>query len=398
MRSIFFDASIPRVLATLAAKRLWRNAVFAPTAPLRTADLPTPPLPGPRGVRVANRLAGICASDLHLVYCDVDPLVHPAALPDYERIYLGHEVVGEVVEVGPEVSAVAVGDRVVMKGFLNPTCASQGIDPPCRSCAAGNYVLCENRSLGGTTPGVGGGWSEAFTCRESEVWRVPADLDDDQAMLLEPLSCGVRAALRRLPRPGERAVVIGCGTIGLATLQALRALAPDAERYAVARHRHQRELAARSGAHLLGRDLLSEVATATGGRVYRGELGNRTMLGGADVVYDCVGTGTTIEQALRMTRAGGTVVVAGVHLHRVKLDLTPVWHQEVDLIGSQSHGHEQWQGEELSTFELTARLIASGTIDTGGFITHRFALADWRRAIETATDKRTGAVKVVFEL
>lgn len=401
VRSIYFEAAaMPRVVATLALKRLWPGAVYGPLAPTRyrAVDLGAE-LPGPRWIRVTNRVCGICASDLHLVHVDVDPMVHPAALPGFARIYLGHEVVSEVVETGPGVEGLAPGDRVVMKSrFLGPTCHSQEIEPVCPHCARGDYALCVNQSAGVGPRGVGGGWSDGYTAHESEVWKLPRDLDDDAGALLEPLACGVRAVLRRPPEPGERALVLGCGTIGLGTVQALRALAPEAGVWARARHPQQRGRADADGATLLDGDFLEEAAAVTGASLYRGDFGNRTLVGGFDVVYDCVGNAETIQQALRITRAGGTVVVVGVHLHRVKVDLTPVWHQEIDLIGTYAHGAEHWGGRELSTFALTAELMAEDRLDPAGLITHRFGLDRWREAIETATDKSTGSIKVVFDL
>ncbi len=399
MRSIFFERSIPRVLGTIALKQLWKDAIYAPTSPVRMADLPTPRLPGPRGARVANRMSAICASDLHILFVDVDPMVHPAAVPGYQRIYLGHEVVGEVTEVGESVRSLAVGDRVLMETrFTNPTCLSQEIDPPCRHCVEGNYCLCENRGAGRGELGVGGGWGDGYTCHESEVWKIPASLSDEQAVLIEPLACGVRGVLRHRPRAGDKVLVIGCGMIGLATIQALRALCPDAEVYAVARHPHQKTRAREYGAILLeDPDLYRAVESAIGGKVYRGDLGNRTMLGGADVVFDCVASETTLNQALRATRAGGTVVIVGVNLRKMKVDLTPVWHQEVNLIGTMAHGIEHWEDETLSTFDLTARLIDEGKLATDGLITHRFPLERWKEAVQTSVDKRSGAIRVLFE-
>jgi len=122
------------------------------------------------------------------------------------------------------------------------------------------------------------------------------------------------------------------------------------------------------------------------------------LLGSFDVVFDCVGTHSTLKDALRLARARGTVVLVGVFLEPMKIDLTPVWFWEVDLIGVLAHGGEDWQGERISTFGLIARLMQEGKIKTDGFITHSFALADYRRAVATAIQQpRTHSIKVVFD-
>ncbi|MCC6525239.1 MAG: zinc-binding dehydrogenase [Polyangiaceae bacterium] len=397
MRAVFFEVSVPRVLVTQALGRVWSGAYFARTAPVRLGEV-EPVLAGPRFVEVENQACGVCASDLHLVHGDVDPRTHAAALPRAGRVYLGHEVLGTVRRVGPAVTSLRPGDRVVMQSrFLGPTCHSQELEPACAACARGDYCVCERCGARRGPEGIGGGWSDGYACHESEVWRAPDDLPDDAAVLLEPLACGVRAALRALPPPGGRALVIGCGIIGLATLQALRALAPEARVCAVARHPQQRRAAERFGAELVDGDWLEATARLTGAELFHGYFGNRTLIGGFDVVYDCVATADTLGRALRLARPGGTLVVVGVHLARLALDLSPLLFEELDVRGALAHGGETWQGERLSTFDLTARLLRAGQLDTEGLITHRFPLGRWQDAIRAASDKRSGAIKVVLE-
>ncbi len=398
MKTIYVEKNIPRIALTKALAPIRSDVYFSRLSPMKMGEIDTR-LPGPRWVRVENQLAGICGSDLHLVYADVDLRIAPAALPSSNRIYLGHEILGRVAEVGSNVTKFSVGDRVVLQYNLG-CCLSEGIDPVCRHCAEGNAYLCENAPECESEP-VGGGWGEGFLGHEAQLFRVPDVLSDEEAVLLEPAAVGVHAVLRRPPQPGEHALVLGCGIIGLLTLQAARAAAPEAKITAIARHPHQAVAARRLGAdHVLtGKfDAYSMIASLTGAKHYRGVLGNQMLVGGFDVVYDCVGNSRTVEDALRWTRAGGAVVVVGVDLNRLSLDLTPVWYYEVDLLGSMANGAETWDGEQLSTFELTARWFAEGKLTAEGLITHRFPLADYREAIETATNKSKQSIKVVFDL
>jgi threonine dehydrogenase-like Zn-dependent dehydrogenase len=122
------------------------------------------------------------------------------------------------------------------------------------------------------------------------------------------------------------------------------------------------------------------------------------LIGGFDIVFDVVGIPQTINDTLRWTRANGTVVIVGVHLHRMQLDLTPVWHQEVNLIGAVGHDIVDWQGKAISTFDLAQQWMAEGKIESDVLLTHTFALDDYRRAIDTALDKATSrSVKVAFD-
>lgn len=400
MRTIYFELNIPKAAITKALRRVWPGVVWSSVSPTRFATLPDPPLPGPRWIRVRNRQCGICASDLTLLYVHADPGVSVAALPGKTRFYLGHEVVSDVVETGPDVTSVQVGARVVMDTrFTGPTCFSQEISPPCRHCAKGDYARCENRSKGSGPVGVGGGWGDGYTAHESEVFKIPDEINDDQAVLVEPAGVAARAVLRRIPGAGERVLVVGCGCIGLLTLRVARIVAPEAHITAMARYPHQAAMARRLGADevISDRDGYQEAARVTGGQLYTGLLNNKTLQGGFDVIYDIVGTGQTIKDGLRWARAGGTVVIVGISPTLVKTDLSPIWHQEVDLIGSVVHGIEEWNGRRVHGFDLVIGWMREGLFPIDGLITHRFPLKEYKKAVATAEDKRTGAIKVVFQ-
>jgi len=178
--------------------------VFSRLSPTRFEDVPEEPLPGPGWVRVRNRLCGICASDLHLLFVAADPRISLAAMPGSDRHYLGHEILGEVLEVGPDIGDLKVGDRVILD-YMDANCVVQQIDPPCGQCREGNHIQCENVSTDHRLKGMGGGWGDRFTAHQSGLFRVPDDMGDETAVLIEPLSVGVRTALRRLPQKGQKA-------------------------------------------------------------------------------------------------------------------------------------------------------------------------------------------------
>jgi len=401
MRAIYVDKNIPRMLAVKGIKKLWPDVIYSRLSSARFADVGEPELPGPRWLRVQNLMCGICGSDLSLLQVEATPDIAPAALPGNQRFYLGHEVVSVVTQVGEGVTRHKVGDRVIMDTrFQGATCLSQEIDPPCRHCQEGNYQLCENASANVGPRGVGSGWGDGYTAHETEVYAVPDDISDEQAMMIEPLAVGVRAALRRLPGPEEKVLVLGAGIIGLTVVQAVRALSPQAHITVLARHHHQAEMARQLGADeiISGRDDAYEaVAQITNAKLYRGMMGNKMILGGFDVVYDCVGSAQTTKDSLRWARAGGAVVMVGIKFAPLKVDLTPIWYQEVDLLGTYAHGMEMWQGMRRHTYDVVIELLRAGQLQAEPLITHRFPLEKWKDAIRTAQDKSTGAIKVAFD-
>jgi len=144
--------------------------------------------------------------------------------------------------------------------------------------------------------------------------------------------------------------------------------------------------------------LFCRVAELTGGKVYTGFLPTGRMLtGGADVVFDCVGTTRTLGDSMKFTRPHGTMVVVGIG-YPGRVDWTPVWLQEMRIVGSVGQGIEEWEGERLHSTVLLQRLILEGRLDPGPLLTHRYALEDYGRAFATVLDKGAArAVKVAFE-
>ncbi len=401
MRAIYADKILPKMLAVKMLGRVWPDVCWSRLSPTTVADLPDPPLPGPRWVKVKNHQCGICATDLSLLYVRVDPAIGPAALPGTERFYLGHEVVSTVVEVGPGVARLKPRDRVIMdRRHFGAHCLSQEIQPPCAFCARGDFVLCENAAAHRGPRGVGGGWGDGYTAHQTDVYPVPDDLSDDMATLVEPMAVGLHAVLRRPPRRGEHVLILGCGSIGLLTLQAARAVGPDSHITALARHAHQVEAARRFGADevITSSHRYREVARVTGAKHYHAPMNKGMLLGGFEVIYDCVGTGSTIEDSLRWARAGGVVVVVGIDLVRLKVDLNPVWYQEVSLIGSKGHGNDEWQGQHKHTYEWVIQFVREGKLRGDGLITHRFRFDEYKRAVAISLDKsKARSIKVIFD-
>ena len=401
MRTLYLEVTPARFLAARALGRVWRGAYFSRISPLHFATLPDPPLPSPAWARVRNRLCGICGSDLHQIFLDADLDIAPAALPTHSRIYLGHEMVGEITELGAEVTGLEVGQRVVRWGRMDD-CLARGRSELCPPCQRGHRVLCEYSSEPREHEPVGGGFGEGFIAPASSLVPVPDGLSDEQAIFTEPTAVAIHAAWRRKPRSGEKILLIGCGTIGCLTAQVLRYLCSDCDITALVQFEWQGEMALELGVDrfLVGiANVYAQATKLTQAKHFIDQRSNTMLLGGWDVVYDIVGVPATLNHALRWARAGGDVVLVGANLRRMKLDLTPVWYQEVDLIGAVGHDVVSWQGREVSTFELAMDWMQAGVIRTDLLLTHRFPLEAYRRAFAVATrDKaQTRSVKVAFE-
>lgn len=396
MWSAYLDNNPLRVETTRLAGLASRRAYYGPFAPLRTRSLSSPALPSGQWVRVRNILAGISERDLQLVHLDADRDISLAAASRPRREFLGIEVVGEVVDVGPEVEFFRIHDRVVYT--RGASCATLAIEPPCRQCAVGSESLCENRYTVSERQQIGGGWSDEMVVHERQLFLVPDSLTDEQAVLLEPASRAIHAVLRHQPQPGNDVLVIGAETAGMLTIQAAHVLAPNVTITALPFESYQIELATRMGATriLYREDGGAGAAKLTGARRLHGRRGVELFAGGGfDVVYDTIGTAGSLQRALRWTRDGGVVVLTGQHPQRLALDLTPLWQKEVTVLGSLAHGTEMWpgsgnssslsaEGGRVSTFTLAAALVREHRLTPERVITHRFPLRELRRALSTS--------------
>ncbi len=407
MLAVRYVKSVPRWLLLKALGRRFRGLCTSRLSPVELADVPEPKLPGPRWVRVRPRLSGICGSDLASITAEGSPFFAP--LTSFPFVF-GHEVVGMVTEIGAAVQGVRTGDRIVIEPVLH--CGVRGIAEPCAACREGRTGNCTNVTLGDISAGVqtgycrdtGGGWSPSLVAHELQLHAVPEGMADEAAVLAEPFSCALHGALRAVSggsAPGQF-LVIGCGTMGLLTIAALRALDVPCRIIALAKHRHQQELARALGADELvppGRGAYDRLCKLTGATLHYPELGSPTVLGGFDVVFDCVGSPRTVDDALRFTRARGRPVLVGMPSIPKTVDWTTIWYKELEVLGTYTYGIEDIAGERLRTFTLALRLLARGRPDLRPLVTHKFPLPQYRDAIRTALDTgRSGSIKTVLDL
>lgn len=403
MKAVTFAAPIPRYLVTAGAGRLNSGLYVGPHSCTRLSESPSPALPGPDWVRIQTRMGGICGSDLGIVTLTASPSTSPFSSFPFTP---GHENVGTVAELGAAVKGWGVGQRVVVNPLLS--CVPRGIDPVCPGCAGGHASRCEHFTDGalapgmliGTTKGLGGGWGEEFVAHQSQLVAVPDSLADEEAVLIEPLACSVQAARANLPPAGARVLVIGSGAIGLVTVAALKALAPAADVTIVARYPFQAQQAERLGAArtVSGRgDYFEALAEISGARLLKPIIGKRIAVGGFDQVYVCVGGVRGMEDALRFTRSGGTIVLLGNSTQLNGIDWSPVWLKELTIRGSLCYSGHSHGGAGAHAFTEAAALVADGRARLAPLLTHTFRLDQLRDALLTAMDKKgSGSIKVAF--
>jgi threonine dehydrogenase-like Zn-dependent dehydrogenase len=247
---------------------------------------------------------------------------------------------------------------------------------------------------------TGGGWGKMFVAHRSQLHPVPDELSEQRAVLIEPLSCAVHTALRADIEPNADVVVIGAGTIGVLTLLALKELTKAGTIAVVAKHDRQREWAGAFGASEIvdPKEATNAIRRNTRAIKLKPERGASFLLGGADVVIDCVGSRSSLNLALRTTRAGGRVIVSGIPTEGA--DLTPLWFRELELVGAYTGGYETLgtgkSKERRHAFEIATDLALRNPLD--GIVGATYPLRRWREAIDHALGAgKLGTLKVAFD-
>lgn len=338
-----------------------RQVVLAAPGEVRVEEGPVPE-PGPGQLRVRATAVGICGSDLHAL-AGHHPFIDLPVVP-------GHEAAGIVDALGPEVEGFAVGQAVLLEPNL--------IDHSCLYCRSGRYNLCEHLQVVGCQ--TAGALAEAFVAPAERFHPVPGAMSMAEAAMVEPLSTATHA-VRVAEGVHEKTVaVLGAGSIGLLTMLAARA--SGARAIAVT----DPLPAKRSLAVELGAD--HAVDPTSPGAV--DEI-RRALPWRPDVVFDCVCTQSSIEQAVGLALKGGTVVVEGVPRGSVSVPLHLVQDRELRLQGTAMYVR--------SDVERAIELIAAGDVPAQRLITWSFPLDRAEEAFRAAAEGIEGrpAVKIQLE-
>ena len=320
---------------------------------------------GPRDVRIALRRVGVCGSDVHYyVHGGIGPFIVK------EPMVLGHEASGEVVEVGSAVTSLAVGDRV---------CMEPGIpDPHSRPTRLGKYNLDPAVRFWATPP-VHGVLRPTVVHPTDFTFKLPDSVSYAAGAMVEPLAVGVYSATKAQIQPGEVALVIGAGTIGLVTVLAV--LAAGCSRVIVSDVLEPKlELAAQLGPVRgvnLQRENLAEV------------VNQETDGWGADIVFEASGNEKAASEVFEHVCPGGRVVFIGMPGAPIAYDVLAAQVKEARVEHIFRYAH---------VYPRVVSMLGSGKIDVTPLITNTYEFADSIAAFDYARSAPPTAVKVQIEM
>lgn len=401
MQAIRFHYRPVRYLWTRFAAARRPALALGATGCVTFDEVDPPALPGDEWVRISTALSGICGSDLSAITANDSFTLEPFGAYPFT---FGHENVGVVDAVGGAAGIFQPGQRVIINPML--ACRQRGLAPPCDACARGEYGLCRRTRDGivgtgpmiGFCPQAGGGWSRYFVAHHTQLHDA-GDLPDDVAVLTDPFASSLRPVLLHPPKADDSILVIGAGSIGALTVKALRLFGWQGDINVLGRYDFQLELAERAGATRCFRsreEVYKWAGNLPGAVSYKPTLAPKFVEGGPSLVYDTVGSASSIADALALTREGGRMVLVGAAA-KVEVDWTRIWYRQLSVAGVFAYGAAQYQGQQRDIYDVSIQLMRNDGFGELNMVTHVFPLEEYRAALTAALDKNgSRSVKVVF--
>ena len=348
-----------------------KAAVYYGQGDVRIEQVDDPPGPGSGEVLVAPRWCGICGTDVHeytdgpIVTC---PEPHPltgAVLPQI----LGHEFSAEVLEVGSGVSGLRAGDRVSVMPLVS--CRT------CYFCARGMNQMCLTMACTGLSHRWGG-LAEAAVLAADQVTVLPAEVDDRQGALVEPLAVSANGVDRAGVAPGHSVLVTGAGPIGI--LAAEYALARGATQVFVSepnplRRQVVSQLDVTAVLDPTAHDVVEEIRERTGGL-------------GADAAIECSGKEIALDTCIAAVRTRGMVVQTGLHLAPAPIDAFSLAQREITLAGTWCYPVRDWP--------RIISLLAAGRLRGTPAVTATLGIESTVEGFERLIDPAGGDAKILI--
>lgn len=313
-------------------------------------------------VKIKIRKIGICGSDIHVYHGKHPFTTYP--------VTQGHEVSGEIVELGKEVKGLAPGQKVTIQ--------PQVVCGKCHPCRHGKYNLCEElKVMGFQTTGVA---SQYFVTESSKVTPLPEEMSDDEGAMIEPLAVAVHAVNRAGNVKGLKIAVLGAGPIGNLVAQTAKGM--GAESVLI------------TDISDIRLEKAKECGVAYTANTKREDFGEAMLRcfgpDKADVIYDCAGNDITMGQAIKYARKGSTIILVAVYEGMAAVDLAVLNDHELDLNTTMMYRDEDYR-EAIKLANEKKVLLTP-------LISRHFAFRDYLKAYQYIDDNRETTMKVIINV
>jgi L-iditol 2-dehydrogenase len=312
-------------------------------------------------VKIEVSYCGVCGTDLH---------VYEDTFRNYPPVILGHEFSGRVVEIGKNVSNVALGDAVAVLPASAVICGS------CVSCRTGYFMFCSGRR--GMGHGINGAFAQYAVVRKDQAYKVPEDLTLAEAALSEPFAAAVQAVTEITNvRLGDVVLISGPGPMGLLCLKVLVAEGIKTIVAGTSEDSLRLETARRVGASIVVDVSRQDLATV---------VAEETRGSGVDVAFECAGASLSARNCLRALKPRGQYTQVGIFGREVNIEFDLIFYKQLRVAGS--------VGYSVTTWERLLKIFDQRAIQLNDLISHKMPLESWRDAFNLCLNKQ--AIKVLL--
>lgn len=356
MKAIVFENNLLKVLISFLYSKITKKVYLGFFSPLRLSENNDNIVLSDTDVLVETILSGYCGSDKQILTYNMS--FKSSALADTKRhkqkkIYLGHEIVGKVKSVGKKVTNFSTGDHVILDSKIRD-----------------ETITSRNKY---------GGWSSHFVRDQSQLINMNRDLDIEKALLIEPLSCAYGAIRKSNVKSKDNILILGAGIIGQGLLVLLR-------------HFFKKEvnisIATKSTIHknIIDKNLpdniiFNEDIFIASKKILKTDIrknySNQILKTGYDKIFDCTGDEKLLNELLRLCNNNGTIILAGTNMKLCKIDPTPIWHREINLIGTHAY-EETYPDLKEKTLKFLESLILNREIVIDNLKVNKVNIKNWK--------------------
>lgn len=357
IQSIVFDNSYIRSFTSLVYARIFNKVNLYFFSNLKKKEFDYNFKLGPTGVLIKTIQCGYCGTDKNIVTFDFS--FGSSVLLDTNKhknklIYLGHEVVGRVVKVGDKVTNFKNNDKIIVD-----------------SVNRGEKIDNED---------IFGGFTNFFIKDQKKIKKINNKISDNEAILIEPLACGLEAIKKINIKKNDKILIVGAGIIGVGIAHLLRCFYKKSINITIATNSltHKKMLNFKLVDNIIFRkDLFKESKKILKTQSFS-FMNNKILADGYDKIFECSGNAKIINKVLRISKKSADIVLTGMTMQNTELDPSPIWHRNLNIYGS--HGYKlKYPSLKLDTFDYIAELILKKKIDLKKLKIKKINFQNWKK-------------------
>ncbi len=370
IKTIVFINSKLRIIISYLYVKIFKNLYLGYLSPLQLLEKNETLVLSDNDVMVETIICGYCGTDRSILSYNMS--FGSSAFLDTSRhkdkkIYLGHEIVGKVVNFGKNVTNFSIGDNVILDSKIRD-----------------ENLISKNKY---------GGWSSQFVRDHSQLIKIDPNLDYEKAILIEPLACSYGAIRKVNINKKDNILIFGAGVIGQGILILLRYLFKNNINISIATNSitHKDIIDKNLPDNIIFKEDIFSASKKILKTKVKTKYFNKILKNGYDIIFDCTGDSKIFNTLLRICNNKGAIILVGQNMNSCKIDPTPIWHKEISLFGSHAYDRSYPDLDNI-TFKYLEKLILNGDIKIDNLKINKINISNWKKLFRQDTNSIKNAI------